>query len=284
MLRPEDPPAGLRRRMRPVRRTRFRGWRIKLVEPPLQRGIAAVSRWGWRNRAALRLIVRTAEADMHMGRMIVPGANEAQPGPIAGHAPTELPFDRRIDQHPVHPWQGRRQPQHRHHILAPHFRFRSPPIGADEGGQGEVFAGGKGQPCTRPHVERDVGIQADLMTDMTAWHGPTAGVGDIFHQQSGQSGRGGGASQSGDALDGARRTPEAGMTAVNGLEAGTVVGQPDRAGNTAADGGSTDDAGGTWCRCGGRRGRRRRSGQQRQKQPEKAPRKKLQRWNQNRRS
>lgn len=226
----------LRRRARPGGCRR----RIQLIEPPLETCITAVPR---RRRTQIRtfgLVRRTTEGDVHMGGVRVPGADQAQPGPIAGDLLAQLPLDRWIDQDPIDFRQARRQSQKGRHAVIPAAGFHAAPIRSDQARLLERFPLGVRQWRPWPHIQADIHLQPTLVTDMSTPHWSAARMGDVTDHQFGQTGRRRSLTQQFNTFKGLRRAPYVTLLHPYGGEADTAIRQalsPDdtTAGRRAAD-------------------------------------------------
>ena len=76
-----------------------------------------------------------------------------------------------------------------------------------------------GQRRTRTHVQPDIGVKADLVADVAAWHRAAAGQGDILDQQGRQSGAARLPTEPFQMGDGLRGAPERAAIQMDGLEA-----------------------------------------------------------------
>ena len=208
-----------RRSGRFIGRRRF-GRGVQLIEPPLQRVVAAVARRGRRCLDAIGLTGRAAKPDMHVRGMAIPRPDQLQPRPVAGHLAAQLLFDRGIDQDAVDVRQTGGDAQQRGDARRPDRRIDVAPVGPHQAAQFDRVAlradnGGRG-----PHVQPDIGVQADLVADMAARHRAAAGAGDVFDQQRRQAGGGGLAAELSQMGDGLRRAPERAAVQMDGLEPG----------------------------------------------------------------
>ncbi len=239
---PPSPPFGEHGLARRRHRGRFRRWagpggcrrRIQLVEPPLQACIASIASRRRSKARALNLPRRTAERDVHMRRVRIPGPDQPQPGPIPRNLLAQLPLDRRIDQHPIDIRQGRREPQKSNDSVIPPAGLDATPIRPDQAGLLERLPLGVRQRWPRTHVQADINLQSTLVTDMPAPHRTAARVGDIADHQFGQTGRRRPLTQQFDTFQGLRRAPHVALPHPDGREANAAIRQAFGSGNTTA--------------------------------------------------
>ncbi len=213
--------------------------RGRLGEPPGEGGVAAVAGRRGRGLHAVRLVGGATEADVHVGGVAPPGADQVQPGPVAGDRVAELPLDGEVDQDAIDVRQAGGQAQQGDLALAPQRGVEVAMVGQHQAGRVQRVALVRRR-REGEEAEIDVGVDAELVAEVAAGHRAAARLRDVAHGERGQAGGAGPQREGFQGGDGRGGAPEAAAAAADGGEAWAFVRELDGAGD-AAGGLAADD-------------------------------------------